>query len=234
MKNCIVLSGHYRTFDDTWPQIKQFIEFNDLDVFCHLWQDEDESESMRQYNMVAQHLNPKKLVHEKYTSELEQKFQKIEYNIRQSNPKGPNQDKLAGNASMNYGRLEAFKLVEGEYDNLVYCRYDIGFKQMFMFQGVDIIMTPIEESYNLISDIFAIMPFELAKYYFLYDNYEYLHSNKFEPEFIEWLRKVKQYPDNDIEIHIKQRWCPHMMLIRNIIMNGITYSTQDIPVYLKR
>lgn len=234
MKNCIVLSGQYRTFDDTWPQLKEFIDLNELDVYCHLWGVADEEENNWQFHQVKDRLQPKRILQEPYSDKLETRFNEIESNIRAKNPKGPNQDKLAGNASMNYSRKIAYELVNQEYDNLVYCRYDIGFKQMFKFADVDIIMTPAEESYNLISDIFAIMPFEQAKYYFLYDNYEYLHSNQFEPEFVEWLRKVKQYPEQDIQTHLNQRWCPHMMLMRNIIMNGITYSTQDIPVYLKR
>jgi hypothetical protein len=86
------------------------------------------------------------------------------------------QDKLAGNASMNFGRKRAFNLVDKEYRNLVYCRYDITFNPIFKFDNVDVLVTPLEESYNLISDIFAIMPFGDAKHYFIYDEYERLHS----------------------------------------------------------
>jgi hypothetical protein len=125
-------------------------------------------------------------------------------------------------------------LVEDEYDSLVYCRYDIGFGSMFQFADVGVTVTPLEESYNLISDIFAIMPFKDAKHYFLYDQYERLHSTPFEPEFIEWLRNVKKYPEQDIKIHIEQRYCPHMMLMRNLIMNGVTFISENIPVRLQR
>jgi hypothetical protein len=228
MKNCIVLSGQYRTFDQTWEKIKEFIDCNKLDVYCHLW-----STDKTEIQNVQDRLNPIKFVHDDYKNYLDI-FDGIDERIRLNNPKKPNQDKLAGNASMNYGRKMAFELVEGDYDNLVYCRYDVGFKHTFIFKEIATLLTPLEESYNLISDIFAIMPFHQAKYYFLYDNYEKLHSTQFEPEFVEWLQNIKKYPDEDIKIHMEQRYCPHMMLLRNLINYYITPATFDLPVYLQR
>ena len=96
------------------------------------------------------------------------------------------------------------------------------------------IITPEEESYNLISDIFAVMPAHMAESYFLYDDYERLHSTPWEPEFLEWLRNIKQYPEQDIQTHIHTRYCPHLMLMRNIIMNGHNYVIDNLPVSILR
>ena len=117
---------------------------------------------------------------------------------------------------------------------LLYCRYDIGFRQLFTFESVDRIVVPFEESYNLISDIFAIMPASMADSYFLFDDYERLHSTPWEPEFLDWLRNVKKYPEQDIQTHIHTRYCPHLMLMRNIIMSGNNFEIVNIPVTLQR
>ena len=229
MKKCIVLSGQYRTFDQTWKNIRNFIDLNLLDVYCHVW-----STDQTEIDNITDRLMPKNLLAEDNSLFLDT-FQKIEDNILTNNPKGPNQDRLAGNASMNYSRKAAFDLVpKDEYDTVIYCRYDIGFHELFRFDGVDRIVTPLEESYNLISDIFAIMPMEMAKSYFLYDEYERLHSIPWEPEFLDCLRNVKKYPEQDVQTHIHTRYCPHLMLMRNIIMNGHNFTLIDLPVYLQR
>jgi hypothetical protein len=136
---------------------------------------------------------------------------------------------------MNYARKAAYDLVKEKYDNIIYCRYDIEFAQQFLVeQQPDVILTPLEESYNLISDIFAIIPSQFAKSYFLYDEYESLHSTQFEPEFVDWLRNIKQYGDDNINIHMFERYCPHMMLLRNLFTDKTPFVTMDIPVRLKR
>jgi hypothetical protein len=229
MKNCIVLSGQYRTFDQTWENIKRFIDINQLDVYCHLW-----SNSKEEFNNVVDRLKPVRIKAENYELHKEE-FEEMEKRIRQANPKNANQDKIAGNASMNYGRKMAFDLVpKSEYDNLIYCRYDIGFRDLFNFKDVNNIVVPLEESYNLISDIFAIMPIRMAKSYFLYDDYERLHSTSWEPEFLNWLRNIKRYPEQDIQTHIHTRYCPHLMLMRNIVMNEHTFIITNLPVYIQR
>jgi hypothetical protein len=229
MKSCIVLSGQYRTFDQTWKGIKEFIDLNNLDVYCHLWTD-----NLEEVKNVADRLNPIKIDFSNPKS-YENQFNEIEHRIRLAHTKGPNQDKLAGNASMNFSRKKAFQLIEQDYDMLVYCRYDIRFNKMFQFTKLDIMLTPLEESYNLISDIFAIMPFKDAKHYFIYDEYERLHSTQFEPEFEHHMRDVRQYGDENMRIHMNERYCPHMMLLRNIYMNGIKQvSTNQITVSLQR
>ena len=223
------MSGQYRTFDQTWENIKRFIDINNADVYCHLW-----STDVNEVNNLVDRLKPKKYLVGDY-SRHSAAFESIERNILRVNPKGSNQDKLAGNASMNYSRKAAFDLVpKDEYDNLIYCRYDIGFHQMFAFENVDRIVVPEEESYNLISDIFAIMPMGMANSYFLFDEYERLHSTPWEPEFLDWLRNVKKYPEQDIQTHIHTRYCPHLMLMRNIVMNGHTFYITNLPVYLQR
>lgn len=229
MKSCIVLSGQYRTFDKTWKGIKEFIDLNNLDVYCHLWSDD-----VQEIENIKTRLKPKAiLAHDPKNYESE--FNQIEQRIRQAHIKGPNQDKLAGNASMNFGRKKAFELIQESYDMLVYCRYDIQFNKVFEFTKLDMLLTPLEESYNLISDIFAIMPFKDAKHYFIYDQYEKLHSTQFEPEFEHYMRDVRQYGDNNMKIHMTERYCPHMMLLRNIYMNGVKHvNTNQITVSLQR
>lgn len=229
MKSCIVLSGQYRTFDQTWKGIKEFIDLNNLDVYCHLWSDKPQ-----EIENVKMRLKPKAiLAHDPDNYNLT--FDEIEHRIRISNPKRPNNDKLAANASMNFGRKKAFELIQESYDMLVYCRYDIRFDKMFEFTKLDILLTPLEESYNLISDIFAVMPFKDAKHYFIYDQYERLHSTQFEPEFEHYMREVRQYGDENMRIHMTERYCPHMMLLRNIYMNGVKQiNTNQLTVSLQR
>lgn len=234
MKRCIVFSGHFRTFEQTKHNIKQFMDINNItDVYCHMWID-DKEDYEKQYYLIKETLKPikVKLDNPKWH---ESKFKEMEQRIKAANPKGgPEIDNVAGNISMNFSRGEAFALIEEEYDELVYCRYDIGFHQLFNFEGIDKIIVPEEQAYNLISDIFAIMPFKMAKSYFLYNNIENNLSTKWEPEFLDWLRNVKRYPEHDIQTHIHTRYCPHLMLMRNIIMDGNDFAITNIPVYLQR
>lgn len=229
MKNCIVLSGQYRSFAKTKNNIKHFIDVNEMDVFCHLW-----SIDTMEYVDVVDTLKPKSIIVEDW-KKYEDEFLLIEERAKIANPKPLTIDNISKNASMNYSRKMAFESVVGDYDTLTYCRYDIGFDYIFKFDGVDRVLTPETESYNLISDIFAIMPFAESKGYFLYDNYEKIHSTQFEPEFEDWLRNVKQYPEKDIVTHKEQRYCPHMTLLRNLYNNGVTYNTMaNLPVFLQR
>lgn len=228
MKNCIVLSGQYRTFDQTWENIKTYIDANEMDVYCHLWSTDE-----REIQNVRERLNPTKLLVEDF-SQYENAFLDIEKRVHAANPKPKTIDSISKNASMNYGRFIAYNLIEEEYDNLSYCRYDLGFNPPFKFTEVGFIVTPQEESYNLISDIFAVMPFKWASSYFLYNNYERLHSTQFEPEFEDWLRNVKRYPESDIITHKETRYCPHMILLRNLFLTGAPFDIVNIPVYLQR
>ena len=228
MKKCIVLSGQYRSFDQTAENIVKFINLNELDVFCHLWTDD-----IDERRIVIERLRPKKYLFEKSDAHTEV-FNEMETRIRRNNPKPALTDKVAGNASMNYSRKQAFNLIDEEYDTVVYCRYDIGFTDLFEFKDIDRVFTPVEESYNLISDIFAIMPMEYAKHYFLYDEYERLHSTQFEEKFENWLREEKKYGEENIRIHKYDRYCPHMMLLRNLLINNVPVAVTNLPVFLKR
>ena len=228
MKKCIVLSGQYRSFDQTAENIVKFINLNELDVFCHLWTDD-----IDERRIVIERLRPKKYLFEKSDAHTEV-FNEMETRIRRNNPKPALTDKVAGNASMNYSRKQAFNLIDEEYDTVVYCRYDIGFTDLFEFKDIDRVFTPVEESYNLISDIFAIMPMEYAKHYFLYDEYERLHSTQFEEKFENWLREEKKYGEENIRIHKYDRYCPHMMLLRNLLTNNVPVAVTNLPVFLKR
>jgi hypothetical protein len=202
MKKCIVLSGEYRTFDKTWQNIQKFIELNDLDVYCHVWADKNSTENKRQFHAIRDRLKPKQMLQEPMEPYCDI-FDGIDQHIRFNNPKGPNQDRLAGNASMHYSRKKAFDLIKEEYDVLVYCRYDIAITPFEFHANIPVLLSPTEQAYNIISDIFAIMPFEFAPDYFLYDNYEQLHSTPFEPEFENWLRDVKNYGEK-ISEYIKK------------------------------
>jgi hypothetical protein len=230
MKNCIVLSGQYRTFEKTKKNLKHFIDVNEMDVFCHLW-----STNHEEYVDIVETLKPKSIIVED-TSKYANEFKLIQERVFAANPKVTTViDDIAKNASMNYGRKIAFESITGEYETLAYCRYDIGFEYIFKFDNLDRVLTPENESYNLISDIFAIMPFEDASKYFLYDNYEHLHSTQFETNFENWLRVIKGYPENDIKIHKEQRYCPHMTLLRNLHNNDVKYNTTTkLPVFLQR
>ena len=228
MKKCMIISGQYRTFDKTKENIKKFIDANELDVYCHLW-----SINPKEIDNVKYSLSPKAIFcenWEKYKTE----FEDMEKRIRSANPKNAPNDKIAGNASMNFGRKRAFDLIQEKYDTVIYCRYDIQFNYIFQFENVDVVYTPLEESYNLISDIFAMMPYDLAKNYFLYDDYERLHSTQFEPVFEDYLRFKKVYGEENIRIHKHERYCPHMMLLRNLVMTNTPFSTVNLPVSLQR
>lgn len=229
MKNCIVLSGEYRSFPKTKENLIKFIEVNDLDVYCHLWST-DESE----INDIIDSLKPKKILVEDY-ADYKQKFEDIENRVKEKNRKKSTIDSISNNASMNYGRMKAFELVDQqEYDLLVYSRYDIAFSNIFSLVEIDKLQTPTEESYNIISDIFCITPMQYAKYYFIFDVFEELHSTRFEPLFDEYLRYTKVYGEDNIQIHTEERYCPHMVLLRHIFNNKVPHEEVFIPVRIQR
>jgi hypothetical protein len=236
MKNCIVLSGHYRTFDTTWKNIKSFIDLNQLDVYCHLWEDEDPKENDRQFHSLIDKLElPDGRILRESPHKYKQKFMDIEKRVKENNPK-PNliiQDKIWSTASMHYARKSAYDLIKEKYDILVYCRYDIIFDSIFRFQNVDCILTPEVESYNLMSDVFAIMPFEMAKKYFVFDDFEKSLSTKFEPEFEEWLNVVHKYGEHNIRIHNYHSYNTHMMMLRHFVMTKTPYKIMNIPVRIR-
>lgn len=229
MKNCIILSGQYRTFNQTKEKIKSFIELNDLDVYCHLW-----STNQQEIEDINETIQPKKMEVDAF-EEYEEYFKSIESSIRVSNPKPSTMDILSNHASMNFSRKKAFDLVDEEYDNFVYCRFDLDIYNVFKIESVsDCVFVPYEESYNLISDIFCIAPFKFAKNYFLFDQFQKLHSSDFESGFIEFLDRIKKYGEENIRIHREERYCPHMILLRNLYNKGIPYNLYNFPVRLQK
>jgi len=236
MKKCIVLSGHYRTFDTTWKNIKEFIDLNDLDVYCHLWKDNDIAESDRQLKSVIDKLGVQENhILSESSNDYRQVFLDMEKRIRENNPKANLiiNDPIANVASMHYARNAAYNLIKDEYDVLVYCRYDIIFDLVFKFENINSLLTPESECYNLMSDIFAIMPFNLAKNYFVFNDYERLLSTQFEPDFEEWLRHTHKYGEDNIRIHKHHSYNPHMMLLRHFNMTKTPYNILNIPVRIR-
>ena len=57
MKNCLVLSGQFRSFDRTVGSIKQFIDNNQLDVYGHMW-----STDQNEIDFVTDKLKTKNIV----------------------------------------------------------------------------------------------------------------------------------------------------------------------------
>jgi hypothetical protein len=228
MKDCIVLSGHFRTFEKTKENIKKFIEINELDVYCHLWVTDP-----KEIEIIQEELRPVEFIHNS-TEDYEWSFKEMQNRIFENNPKPGTIDVPATQASNHFSRRQAYRLIDREYDNLVYCRYDLGFQQLFTYENLSSVITPLEQSYNIISDIFAMMPFEFAPYYFLFDNFELLHSLPFQQQFLNYLREDHKYPEHDILTHINQRYCPHMLLLRNLVLNDIKFDKVNLPVFLQR
>lgn len=228
MKNCLVLAGEFRTFEKTADSLAKFIKLHNLDVYCHLWTN-DESEC----DKIISILNPKQIIYEQ-PDNLE--FLNIERRIKKKNLKGPNSDKLWQNASMHYGRKKAFDLVPKDtYDHVVFTRYDLAILAPFEIDwNPNLLTTSYAESWGLISDVFAVMPYKFGKYFFLYEEFEQLHSTPFEDEFVDFLLKDFNYGKENTRIHRHERYCPHMILIRNFFLNKIPWKLSEYPVALIR
>lgn len=227
LKSCLILGGEYRTFEVVGLNLREFIEANQLDVYCHIWST-DESE----IQTVQEVLNPKGFLAE---NPLHYKplFLEVEKRIRKVNPKEPNQDKVWQNASMHYSRRRAFDMVEEDYELCYFSRYDVLVKSFHLSGKVVGVVSPQEESYGLVSDIFGIFPFKHANQYFLYQDFEALHSKPFEEEFLKFLWHHYQR-EEPVVIHSQQRYCPHMLLLRNLFLHKIPRIMLDLPIYLVR
>ena len=225
-KNAIVISGEYRTFAQTKDNLKKFIDDNSLDVYCHIW-----SNDPLEIEDIKTTLNPKKFIIE-WPGTHDEEFDNVENEIRNIRSKGQGIDNLKNMASMYWSRTQAFNQIEEDYGVIVYSRYDVQIPNSFRFGGINTILTPQAEFWGMISDIFAIMPAEYAKYYFLYPEFIRLQSTEFEQKFIDYL--LSKYPEESVRIHNYERHCPHMMLLRNLIMNDIPFEVYEIPLYLQR
>jgi len=228
-KNAIVISGQYRTFAQTKDNLKKFIDDNALDVYCHLW-----SNNPVEIEDVKNTLSPKKIIAECPIA-YEQQFNDVETEIRSIRSKGQGIDNLKNMASMYWSKTAAFNQIVEDYDFIVYSRYDVQMPLSFKFGAINTILTPTAEHWGAISDIFAIMPTNYAKYYFLYPEFIRLQITEFEPKFIEYLHTIYNVDTAGlVRIHNYERHCPHMMLLRNLIMNDIPFEICEIPVYLQR
>ncbi|MFM2009853.1 MAG: hypothetical protein RLZZ479_243 [Bacteroidota bacterium] len=229
MKNCLILAGEFRTFEKTADTIVNFINANNLDVYCHLW-----SNNEKEYQKIVDTLKPKQIKCKNLNDNSE--FLNIEARIKKKFLKGPNSDKLWQNASMHYGRKEAYNLVPKDtYDNIIFSRYDLAFLTNFTInQSLNSVKTSVAESWGLISDVFAVMPYKYAKHFFLYEEFEKLHSTPFEQEFIDFLLNDFKYGKENTRIHAHERYCPHMILIRNFFLNKVPWELEEYPVALYR
>ena len=81
MKNCLVLSGQFRSFDRTFGSIKQFIDNNQLDVYGHMW-----STDQNEIDFVTDKLKTKNIVFQN-TDLYADTFSAIEERILKNNPK---------------------------------------------------------------------------------------------------------------------------------------------------
>ena len=123
-----------------------------------------------------------------------QGFFEAEERISKVNPKQlitPDRNHVT--LSMHFARRQAFKLIEKEYDNIVFTRFDTS---LFPFDiedviqnHPDVVITPTNEQYGMVSDIFAIIPWKYANNYFFFDSAEDILSRRFSDEYKVWLRE---------------------------------------------
>ncbi len=160
MANALVMSGHLRTFKDIAEEVKHFVSLNELDVYLYIWDENNQDD----IDYVVKTLQPVKWLAEK--NELyAQEFFDAEDRISKKNPKElitPDRNHVT--LSMHFARRKAYELIEKEYDNIVYSRFDTRlttFKvRPLVEQYKDAVITPTNEQYGMVSDIFAIIPWQ--------------------------------------------------------------------------
>lgn len=218
-KGALLLSGQLRSFTQTWPKLSEFIKLNNLDVYCHNWQEPN-------VNNVNEILKPTKQLIENYEIKVPL-FEEMQKEIEQRNPKDlVTPDKLVNPISLHYGKRKTFELVDLKYDFFVSTRYDIDIKKEINVLDMinahpDQVITPSEHSYGMISDIFSIIPNRFASDYFLYPNIVEILGTSFSEEFIKYLKELVKLSDSDIETHNKRRYCPHMLVLKNYFEKNI-------------
>jgi hypothetical protein len=228
-KNCIIVTGQYRTFSKTKENLKNFIEHNNLDVYCHLW-----SNSESEIQDVIDTLKPTKIIVEDFYL-FEPSFIDTEKRIKEKFYKEAAIDKLVNQFSLHYARKTAFGLIDTPYDNIVYTRYDVQIaSHIWVPHKLDTVVTPIEGSWGIISDMFAILPQQHAKYWFIYDKLEDFHTTMFDETFLDFARNNKKWDNTIINIHQYERYCVHIALLRNFVSNNVPFEEIDLPVYIQR
>ena len=213
LKGALLLSGQLRTFEHTSPKILEFVKSNNLDVYCHNWQEPN-------VQFVNEQVSPVKQIIEKYEFKIPF-FEEQEKEIQQKNPKQlVTPDKLINSISLHYGKRKVFELVDLKYDFFVSTRYDIDIQKEINVLDIvtahpEQVICPLEHSYGMVSDIFTIIPNKFASDYFLYPNIVELFGNPFDEGFIKYLKEMVKLSDSNVEIHNKQRYCPHMLILKN-------------------
>jgi len=236
MANALVISGHLRTFRNIVDDLINFINTNNLDVYMYIWNENNQDE----IQFVVDRLNPVKWKAE--PNEIYAKgFFDAEARIEQINPKQlitPDRNHVT--LSMHFARRQAFNLIEKEYDNVVFTRFDTN---LFPFQITeviekhpDVVITPTNEQYGMVSDIFAIIPWQYADNYFFFDRAEDILSRRFSDEYKVWLREKFWWEngERDMRLHDENRYCPHQLCMRNYFETNTPYIVMDLPVYIKR
>ena len=236
MANALVISGHLRTFKNIVDDLVNFINTNSLDVYMYIWSEKNQDE----IQSAVDKLNPVKWKAE--SNEIYAKgFFDAEARIEQINPKQlitPDRNHVT--LSMHFARRQAFNLIEKEYDNVVFTRFDTN---LFPFQITeviekhpDVVITPTNEQYGMVSDIFAIIPWQYADNYFFFDRAEDILSRRFSDEYKVWLREKFWWEngERDMRLHDENRYCPHQLCMRNYFETNTPYIVMDLPVYIKR
>jgi len=236
VSNALIISGHVRTFRSVAEELKHFVDLNQLDVYAYIW-DEGNTEDI---DYVVKTLNPKKFLYEK--NELyAQDFFDAEERIAKKNPKElitPDRNHVT--LSMHFARRKAFELIDQEYENIIFTRFDT-FITPFKVRNLvaeypDVVITPTNEQYGMVSDIFAVIPWKYADNYFFYHRAEEILSKRFSKKYKEWLtpRFFWENGQRDIRLHDEHRYCPHMLCMRNYFETDTPYTVIDLPVNIKR
>jgi hypothetical protein len=170
-----------------------------------------------------------------------QEFFDAEDRIAKKNPKElitPDRNHVT--LSMHFARRKAFELIEKEYDNIVYSRFDTKLTTFKVGPLVEryknAVITPTNEQYGMVSDIFAIIPWQHREGYFFYNRAEDILNRRFNKETKEWLTEKFFWPtgQRDIVLHDENRYCPHLLCMRNYFESNTPYLVIDLPVYIKR
>lgn len=235
--NALVIAGHIRTFREISDELVAFKEANDLDCYVFMWDENNDEE----INNVVNTLKPVMWLARKNELVM-QEFLEAENRILEKNPKNLiTPDKVFAMLSMHYARRQAFEMINREYDTVVFTRFDT---HIFPFDVKSIannrsdeVITPSNEQYGMVSDIFAIVPWKYADNYFFYHRAEDILSRRFDDDLKKWLLEEKflwENKERDVRLHDENRYCPHMLCMRNFYETKTPYSVIDLPVYIKR
>lgn len=241
MHNALVMAGHIRTFEKIADEVESFIDQNNLDPYIFMW-DDGTDKTHNDINFVVDKLKPKMWI-ARMQEMVANKFLEAEKRVHEKNPKRLiNPDKVHAMLSMHYARREAFELINQSYDNIIFTRFDTQIST-FDLEGVikkypNMVITPTNEQYGLVSDIFAIVPWKHADNYFFYNRAEDILSRRFDEGLKNWLLNEKfwweETKHRDVVLHDENRYCPHLLCMRNFYETNTPYVAVDLPVFLKR